>query len=136
MLNVYRVALAVIGLSALYAGILNTILASDVVEKFYDVQLSNSRVVTAIDVQIRILAGMWTAFGIFVLYAIPNVGRHIVPLYFVFLGFALSAIGEFFTMMMLGNALDALPKMVVQVGVCISMSAWGYFVSKGQATLT
>jgi hypothetical protein len=136
MLNLYRGALALIGLSALYAGALNSILASDVVEKFYGVQFLDTQVSTAIDVQVRILAGMWTAIGLFVLYSLPRFSRHIVALYFVFLGFALSSIGEFASAAILGNALDALLKMLAQVGVCLGMSVWGHFAAKRQARTT
>jgi len=120
MLNWYRGALAVIGLSALYAGGLNSILASGVLEKFYGVQISDSQVSAAIDVQVRILAGLWTAIGIFVLYSLPKFSRHIVALHFVFLGFAL----------------QALPKMLAQVGVSLGMSVWGYFAAMRQVKTT
>ena len=66
MLIAYRIALAIMGLSALYAGGLNSLLASGVVEKFYEVELTSPELVTALDVQVRILAGMWTALGLFV----------------------------------------------------------------------
>lgn len=132
MVNLYRGALAIIGLSALYAGALNSILASDVVEKFYGVQLLDTQVSTAVDVQVRILAGMWTAIGLFVLYSLPHFSKHIVALYFVFLGFALSSIGEFASAAILGNALDALPKMLAQVGVYLGMSVWGHFAAERQ----
>lgn len=136
MLNLYRGALAIIGLSALYAGALNSILASGVVEKFYGVQFSDTQVSTAIDVQVRILAGMWTAIGLFVLYSLPQFSKHIGALYFVFLGFALSSIGEFASAAILGNALDALPKMLAQVGVCLGMSVWGHFAAKRHTKTT
>ena len=132
MLIAYRVALAIMGLSALYAGVLNTVLASDILPRFYEVQISNADIASAVDVQSRILAGMWTAVGAYVLFAIPNFGRHIVPLYFVFLGFALSALGEFYTMVLQGEAAAALPKMLVQVGVPIGLSVWGYFAARRQ----
>jgi len=130
MLIAYRIALAVMGLSAIYAGILNSLLASGVVEKFYEVELTSAELVTALDLQVRILAGMWTALGLFVLFAIPNFGKYIVPLYFVFLGFALSALGEFATMVMLGKTADAMPKALLQVSISIGMIVWGYFAAK------
>ena len=107
MLILYRVALAIMGLSALYAGVLNTILASGVIEQFYEVQLPDPQAVIAIDTQSRILAGMWTAAGLFVLYAMKDIEKFIRPLQFIFLGFALSAIGEFSTQAMLGNTIAA-----------------------------
>ena len=132
MLIAYRLALAIMGLSALYAGVLNTVVASDIFPKFYEVQIASADIVSAVDTQSRILAGMWTAMGAYVLFTIPNFGRHIVPLYFVFLGFALSALGEFYTMMLQGETAAALPKMLVQVGVPIGLSVWGYFAARRQ----
>ena len=123
------------GLSALYAGGLNTLVASGILEKFYEVQMSSAEVATAIDVQTRILAGMWTAMGLFVLYTIPNFGKYIVPLHFVFLGFALSALGEFYTMALQGNMVSALPKMLIQVGIPIGLSIWGHFAARKQLSL-
>jgi hypothetical protein len=130
MLVLYRVALAVMGASALYAGVLNTVLASAVIEQFYEVQLTDSQAVTAVDTQARILAGMWTAAGLFVLYAIKDVARYTVPLSFVFLGFALSAIGEFSTQAMLGNTINALPKALVQVAIPVGIAVWGHFIAR------
>ena len=132
MLILYRVALAVMGVSALYAGALNTLLASAVIEQFYEVQLTDPQAVTAIDMQARILAGMWTAAGLFVLYAMKDVGKYIVPLSFIFLGFALSAIGEFATQVMLGNTIDALPKALVQVAIPVGLAIWGHYVAGRQ----
>ena len=133
MLNAYRLALAIMGLSALYAGLLNTVVASGVIEKFYDVQLSSVDVATAVDAQSRILAGMWIAMGIYVLYTIRNFGKHIVPLCFIFLGFALGSVGEFYTMMSQGDMASALPKMLVQVGICAGLSVWGYLAASRQS---
>ncbi len=130
MVNLYRVALAVMGLSAIYAGALNSLLASGVLEKFYDVQITDPGASAAIDIQVRILAGMWTALGLFVLYSIPRFSKHIVALHFVFLGFALSAIGEFTSAALLGNAAAALPKVLLQVGVSVGLSVWGHFAAK------
>ncbi len=135
MLIAYRIALAVMGLSALYAGGLNTLVASGILERFYDVQLSSPEAATAIDMQTRILAGMWTAMGLYMLYTIPNFGKHIVPLQFVFLGFALSALGEFGTMALQGNAAAALPKMLAQVGTPVGLAVWGHFAARKQVAL-
>jgi hypothetical protein len=132
MLILYRVALAVMGASALYVGALNTVLGSAVIAQFYEVQLTDAQAITAVDTQARILAGMWTAAGLFVLYAIKDFARYTVPLAFVFLGFALSAIGEFSTQVMLGNAIDALPKVLVQVVVPVGIAVWGFFVARKQ----
>ena len=132
MLILYRVALAVMGVSALYTGVLNTVLASAVIEQFYEVQLTDPQAVTAVDTQARILAGMWTAAGLFVLFAIKDVARYTVPLSFVFLGFALSAIGEYSTQVMLGNTIDALPKALVQVAIPVGIAVWGFFVARKQ----
>jgi len=129
MVILYRIALAIMGLSALYAGGLNMLLASGVVEKFYFVELAEGDVTEAIDIQVRILAGMWTAMGLFVLFSIRNFSKYIVALHFVFLGFALSAIGEFASAALLGSALEALPKALVQVGVSAGMSLWSHVVA-------
>ena len=120
------------GVSALYAGTLNTLLASGVIEQFYEIELSDAEAITAIDTQARILAGMWTAAGLFVLYAIKDVGKYIVPLSFIFLGFALSAIGEFATQVMSGNTIDALPKALVQVAIPVGLAVWGHYVARRQ----
>lgn len=129
MVTLYRVALIVFGLSALYAGALNSYLASGVLEKFYDVQSLDSQVATSVDIQVRILAGMWIAIGLFVLYSVPRFSRHIVALYFVFFGFALGSIGEFMSAAIIGTGLDALPKMLAQVGAYAGMSIWGHFAA-------
>ena len=75
---------------------------------------------------------MWTAAGLFVLYAIKDVVKYVVPLSFVFLGFALSAIGEFATQVMLGNTVDALPKALVQVAIPAGLAVWGHYVARRQ----
>jgi len=122
----FQIALALLGLSALYVGLANLWLGVDGLELLFRQKLHfqpNTAVI--VDKQMRILCGMWTAAGLLLLTSIPRFEENDPLLRLVFLGFALSSFGEFTAeFQQNGFTQSAFVKLLIQLGICTSMDYW------------
>lgn len=109
-------------------------MGSGIFEYLYDRSASgyDHQDVTAIDIQIRILAGMWIACGLYLFIILNTFKQHGGVLRIVFLAMAISAAGEFTaTILHRDEFWSSLIKVVIQIGFCIAMDIWrAYLVDK------
>lgn len=136
----FQFALVVlIGLGAIYAGISNFYSPSTVFNTFYNIDVThfNNDVRIAIESQVRLLSGMWIAAGVITLVCVRKFESNTNTLRLIFLGLALGAIGELFSVITLtGDVQAAIIKTAIQVGICISMELWRmYLVQQNKETL-
>ena len=128
----FQIALVVlIGLGVVYVGINNLISPLSVFATFYTVDINayGNEVSGAIATQTRLLSGMWVSAGIFLLLSIRKFESHTQVLRLVFLGLALSSIGELISVVTSKEDFQsAIIKTTVQVGICIIMELWRMYL--------
>jgi hypothetical protein len=125
---VFQIAFSLLaGLGALYAGVSNFISPAYVLDTFYGIAVADlgAQAELAVSSQVRLLAGMWVAAGIFALASVRNFERHGGVIRLILVGLALGAIGEFVSVYTLGAALlPASIKAGVQIVLYLGLELW------------
>jgi len=127
----FQALFALLGLSSMYVGLANFYFGAEVLQQYFQLNLNELSIENKhiIDVQIRILSGVWIAAGIFALLAVKHFEMHTSLLRLIFLGFAASALGEWYSLFVqTGDITSGLNKAVIQVGLCMSMEIWRYYL--------
>jgi hypothetical protein len=125
---VFQIAFAVLaGIGALYAGISNFISPAYVLDSFYGIAIADlgTDVELAVSSQVRLLAGMWVAAGVFAFASVRNFERHGGVIRLILVGLALGSIGEFVSVYTLGaELLPAGIKAGVQLALYLGLELW------------
>lgn len=130
----FQIALAVlVGFGHLYVGGLNFYSPAAVFEQFYNIDLSayDQALRMAVEVQLRLLSGMWIASGIAVLLSLRNFEGHDRVLYLALIGLSLGSIGELLAVHTLGGEVsDVMIKSGGQITICLAMVCWRLYLEK------
>lgn len=130
----FQIAFVVfIGFGAIYAGVNNLYSPSDVYLMFYSIDLNefSEQAKLAIEIQTRLLAGMWISAGIFSLIIVNKFESNTNAIRLILLGLALGAIGELISIVTLeGELQPAIIKTSFQVVLCLAMEFWRAFLCK------
>lgn len=130
---VFQLSLALlIGLGALYPGVLSFFMPARVFETFFavDLNLLEPDLRLAVESQIRLLAGMWLAASIFLLLAVPKFQKHGMLIRLVLVGMALSAVGELLAAQQVRGDItgEILPSMFT-ITVCALLECWRFILT-------
>ena len=130
---VFQLSLALlIGLGALYPGVLSFFMPARVFETFFavDLNLLEPDLRLAVESQVRLLAGMWLAAGIFLLLAVPKFQKHGMLIRLVLVGMALSAVGELLAAQQVRGDItgEILPSMFT-ITVCALLECWRFILT-------
>jgi len=130
----FQFIFGLLGLSSLYVGVLNFYFGSEVLQQFFQLNISelsnNSK--NIIDIQIRILSGFWIAGGLYALLILKRFEESTNILRLVFIGFGVSALGELYSVILQnGDLSTGIVKAAMQIGFCVFMEYWrNYIVTK------
>lgn len=124
-----------IGFGALAAGIENFYFASGVLSSYAGVDISglHNDVRIAMDVQERLLAGMWIAAGIFAFAVIRKFEENTNVIRLILFGMALGSVGELITKIQLpGDVQPAVIKCTAQTAIYLGMELWRAHLTRYQ----
>lgn len=127
----FQILFALLGLSSLYVGIVNFYLGSEVLQQFFQIDISelsnNSKHV--IDIQIRILSGVWISAGIYSLIILRQFEDNTNIIRLILIGFGISALGELYSVLLHSDDISmAIIKATMQVGFCIFMEFLRHYI--------
>lgn len=130
----FQISLALlIGLGALYPGVMSFFMQTSLFTAFFNIDLVNvdPALRLAIETQVRLLAGMWLAAGIFLLLAVPKFQEHRLLIRLVLAGMALSAVGELLAAQQVnGDMANELLPSLFTITVCLVLECWREFLSR------
>ena len=130
----FQIALIVlIGFGALAAGMYNLLSPAGVIQKYFTIDLdaAEPNLRLAIETQVRLLAGMWVAAGIVLLFCVRRFEYHTNVIRLVLLGMAIGSLGELATVVTLGGDTNsAILKSILQIVIYVAMELWRMYLVK------
>ena len=128
----FQLALAVlIGAGTIYPGVFSFLAPAGLVEKYFGIDIAyyDTELQLAIEVQFRLLAGMWITAGVAILAVTPNFEQHTVLIRVVLAGLGIGAAGQMLALQsVLGNVMTVLPNALFTIFVCVAMECWRWWL--------